>query len=317
MFTLVDLKLLRLLAPLALLVFVITVSACGGAEPDQEGALNDSRIEVVATTSIVGDVVNHIGGERIVLTVLMPPSVDPHSYEVTPQDAVAIEEADVVFINGLGLEKLLEPILSPARADSKVVSVSDGVPKLVHEDAEHGSDEDPHVWFDPTRVMIWVRNIEQTLTRIDPEGSDYYVKNATAYNQQLEELDQWIADEFANVPPGKRRIVTDHDSFGYLVDRYKLELVGTVIPGYNSLAEPSARDLAKLINAIEEYSVSVVFVSDSVSPDISEQIALETGIQLVPLSTGALSASEGDAPTYLEFMRSNISKITQALTGDN
>ena len=301
------------------MVILFVASACGGPETAEEESPTGQipvPLKVVATTTIVGDVVSTIGGDRIDLKVLLPPNADPHGYEVTPRDVAALTDADLVFINGLGLEALLEPVLKDAEEQNKVISVSDGVPTLGEADQGQSSGEDPHVWFDPMRVSVWVNNIEKALSQVDPVGSEAYLTNAESYRQRLVELDEWIVEQFDQIPADKRLIVTDHDSFGYLVDRYGLDLVGTVIPGYNTLSDPTARVLAALIDDIGRRDASVIFVSDSVSHDVSEQVARETGIELVPLSTGSLTEAGGKAPTYLDFMRLNVETIVQALLGN-
>ncbi len=293
---------------------------CARQIADQEITKEENvrdQITVVATTTIVGDIVKEVGGELIDLQVLVPPSTDPHVYEVTPRDVAALDDADLIFINGLGLEMLLEPVLEDSRTADKVVSVSDGVNYLSSKAAPEGDDQgdkpDPHVWFDPQRVAIWVDNIENALSQVDPENAESFQRNAESYRQSLVELDQWILEEIDQIPASRRLIVTDHDSLGYLVDRYGLELIGAVVPGYNSQVEPTAKELATLIDAIGRREVAVIFVSDSVSTKIAEQIARDTGIQLVPISTGSLTDASGGAPTYLDFMRLTVETITDAL----
>jgi ABC-type Zn uptake system ZnuABC Zn-binding protein ZnuA len=303
---------------IVLFVILILSTACVGQDPVAIASPvggSPQSLNVVATTTIVGDIVRAVAGDQVDLRVLLPPKADPHSYEVTPRDVAAIDDADLVFINGLGLESLLEPVLQDAREQSKVISVSDGVTILADVEKGQKSEADPHVWFDPMRVSAWVDNIEKALSQIDPAGSELYLSNAESYRQELADLDQWIIDQFEQVPLEKRVIVTDHDSFGYLVDRYGLDLAGTVIPGYNTLSDPTARDMAELIDNIGQRDARVIFVSDSISSDVSEQIARETGIDLVPLSTGSLTEADGETPTYLEFMRLIVETIVTALLG--
>jgi ABC-type Zn uptake system ZnuABC Zn-binding protein ZnuA len=308
-------------AIILLAILVISVG-CGSPSPDAQAATAaiSGKLDVMATTTIVGDVVSAVGGELIDLEVLLPPGSDPHIYEVTPKDIASLTEADLVFANGLGLEALLEPVLRDARDQNRVVSVSDGIATIRSQSSDRngeGDDLDPHVWFDPILVMSWVGTIEGALSDANPENRDAFQANAEEYLQQLRELDEWIISQIGEIPADKRLVVTDHDSLGYFVDRYGLDLVGTVIPGYDTQIEPSAKELALLIENIEQYGVSVVFVSDSVNTSLAEQIANDSGILLVPLSTGSLTDDSGKAATYLDFMRVNVETIVNALNSNS
>lgn len=291
------------------------------------------KLRVVATTSIVADVVKNVGGELMDLTVLMPLGTDPHTFEPTPQDVVAIAEAHVVFVNGAGLEVFLEPLLESAgTGEARVVPVSYGVelrkPEGEPEDISFPSDLqsggeaelqhehsefDPHTWFDPNNVMVWTQNIEQALSALDPDHAEVYAANADAYRAELQELDAWIQEQVAQVPEADRQLVTDHMAFTYFVHRYGFEQAGAVVPGYSTLAAPSAQDLAALEGAIRQLGVKAVFVGRTVNPGLAQRVARDTGIRLVFLYTGSLSEPGGPADTYLSLMRYNVSAIVNAL----
>ncbi len=284
------------------------------------------RLRVVATTSIVADVVAQVGGEQIDLTRLMPLGADPHAFEPTPRDAAAIADAHVVFVNGAGLETFIDSLLESA-GDVPLVPVSAGIELLPFEvDPHHGEDEhhdddghhhegegDPHLWFDPNNVLVWVHNIEETLSALDPQHAGAYHENAEGYEAELEGLDGWIRQEVARIPEGNRVLVTDHASLTYFADRYGFRQVGAVIPATTTLAESSARELAALQEAIGEYDVPAIFVGRTVNPRLAEQVAADTGVRLVSIYTGSLSEPEGSAPTYLDFMRYNVAAIVEGL----
>lgn len=282
------------------------------------------KLRVVATTSIVADVVKNVGGDRIDLAVLMPVGTDPHTFEPTPQDVVAVADAHVVFVNGAGLEVFLEPLLESAGAGkAKVVPVSYGV-ELRHSEgkqeemgtpeAEHEHGEfDPHTWFDPHNVMVWVRNIEQALSALDPGHAEIYAANAEAYEAELQELDAWIREQVAQVPEANRKLVTDHTAFTYFVHRYGFEQTGAVVPGYSTLAAPSAQELAALEGNIRELGVKAVFVGWTVNPGLAQRVAQDTGVRLVFLYTGSLSGPGGPAKDYLSLMRYDVSAMVNAL----
>jgi ABC-type Zn uptake system ZnuABC Zn-binding protein ZnuA len=288
------------------------------------------RLRVVATTSIVADVVRNVGGERIDLTTLMPLGTDPHAFQPTPQDAAAVADAHVVFANGAGLEAFLADLLESAGAGATVVPVSYGVELRRFEGgaaveqavgggpAHEGEGEggfDPHTWFDPNNVMVWTHNVERALSALDPSHAGVYEANAEAYRAKLHELDAWIREQLAGVPERNRRLVTDHASFSYFAHQYGFEQVGAIFPGYSTLAQPAARDLAALEDAIQAFDVKAVFVGNTVNPALAEQVAQDTGTRVVFLYTGSLSEPGGPAGDYLAFMRYDVGVIVGALRG--
>ena len=270
---------------------------------------------VVATTTIVGDVVAQVAGDAILLTVLLPPGADPHAFEPTPQDVARVARADLVFVNGGELEAQLEPLLRGAA--KRIVSVSESVPlRPFSGDVGHAAEGvDPHVWLDPTNVVRWTETIERILIEIDPSGAEGYAARAAAYRQALAALDAWVVQEVAAIPLERRRIVADHAAFGYFAARYGFDQVGAIFPGGSPLAEPSARDLAALEDAIRSLGVPAVFVSTTVNPTLAERVAEDTGTRLVFLYVGSLSARDGPAASYLDLLRYDVLAIVSALGG--
>lgn len=280
-------------------------------------------LRVVATTTIVGDVVRAIGGDRIRLTVLLAPGADPHGYQATPRDLVALSEADVVFVNGAGLEAGLADLV--ANATGKTVTLADrlalrelGAHPDDHDAADHEDDHDhggtdPHVWFDPTNLMIWADAIDAELSKLDPIGATAYGQRSAAYRNALIELDGWIWAEVSKIPRDRRLLVTDHLAFGYFAARYGFEVVGAVIPGFSTLAEPSARELAALIDAVKAQGVRAIFIGTTVSPVLAQTVTAETATALVTLYTGSLGVAGGGAESYIEMMQTNVARIVAAL----
>jgi ABC-type Zn uptake system ZnuABC Zn-binding protein ZnuA len=244
----------------------------------------------------------------------MPRGTDPHAFEPTPQDAAALADADVLFMNGVGLEAFLAPLLQSAAEGVSAIPVSYGIALLRSQGVEeHAGEFDPHVWFDPRNVVVWTQNIERALSTLDPAGAEAYLANASAYEAQLQALDAWIEEQVAQVAPEKRRLVTDHASFSYFARRYGFEQVGAVFPGYSTLTEPSAQDIARLEDAIRQLNVQAVFVGLTVNPSLARRVAADTGTSLVFLYSGSLSESGGPADSYLALMRFNASAIVAAL----
>ncbi|MBU0494648.1 MAG: zinc ABC transporter substrate-binding protein [Chloroflexi bacterium] len=302
----------RVLAALLVGALMLSLTACDSpASPTPAGG----RLRVVATTTIVGDVVRQVGGEHIELTVLLAPGIDPHAFQPTPQDVAMVSQAQVVFVNGVGLEEFLDELLQHAGGSRPVISVSEGIaPRALTGDAtdEHGN-LDPHVWFSPANVSIWARNIARVLSTLDPAHQEAYAANAAAYETSLDELDTWIKAQVDQVPAERRKLVTDHMALGYFADRYGFQLVGTVVKGFSSAAEPSAQEVALLEQEIRQYQVPAIFVGQSVNAKLSQRIAEDTGIRLVPLYTGSLSAPGGEADTYDKLMRYDVTAIVGAL----
>jgi len=301
---------IRKLLPIIILFSHVLV-ACGASSPtDVKGSLN-----VVASTSIVGDVVSKVGGDLINLTVLYPPGTDPHTFEPRPKDIAAISNADIVIIHGLGLEETLQLTLD-SNVKGKLIQVSEGVPVLEfggdgHTD-EHGIG-DPHTWTDPNNVIIWTKNIATALSEADSTNAQTYQANADAYIAQLHDLDAWIRTQVETVPVGQRQLVTDHSAFGYFAHTYGFEQVGLVVAALSTNAAPSAKQIADLMSAIKSHNVPAIFVGNTVNPALAEQVAKDTGTKVVFVYTGSLSAPGGEADSYIKFMRYNVNAIVEAL----
>jgi len=307
----------------AMLVVVTMVSACAG-----KPAVRGDKLSVVATTTLVGDVVAQVGGDVIDLTVLLPVGADPHVFDPSPQDMAKVADANVIFANGAGLEAFLERLLENAGGDADVIHVSEGLKFIEaehHEDDEHEDEDehadedhhhegiDPHTWTDPNNVLRWVDNIEAALVRHDPAHAADYKANADAYRAQLRELDAWVRVQVAAIPAENRKLVTDHETFAYFAQRYGFEQVGAVVPGYSTAAQPSAQDLADLEDRIRAYGVKAVFVGSTVNPALAQRVAEDTGIKLVFLYTGSLTAPGGEADSYLSYVKYNVMAIVEGL----
>jgi ABC-type Zn uptake system ZnuABC Zn-binding protein ZnuA len=304
------------------IVFVFSLVACS-RQAEIASDVNNGKLKVVTTTTIIGDVVSQIGGDSIGLHVLLPVGTDPHSFDPTPQDIAKVTEADVVFVNGAGLEAFLDPVIESAGAADKVVWLSDGVDLLNftgndpdHEEEDGGREHhgaDPHTWMDPTNVVLWVQNIEQNLSEVYPKKATTFQENAKKYVADLDELDAWIRQQITQIPVENRKLVTDHALFGYYAHAYGLEQVGALIPGYSSLAEPSAQELADIEDAIKTFDVKAIFVGNTINPSLAERVSEDTGTQLVFVYTGSLSERNGEAGTYIDYMRYNTSAFVDAL----
>lgn len=290
-------------------------------------ALNGRKLRVVATTNLVGDAAAQVGGDRIELATLLAPGTDPHGYQLIPADRQRLEDADLVLINGLGLEEGMLPVLDELDARVPVVAVSMGITTLEfggHEDEQAGEEEqseeehhhegvDPHTWQSVPNVMLWTENIATALSALDPVQADAYASSAAEYRTALEVLNRELHALVATIPLAQRKVVTDHDSLGYLAHEYGFTVVGTVIPSLSTIAAASAQELVALEAQVKAAGVKAIFVGTTVNPHLAAQLADDLGIQLVPIYTDSLSDANGPASSYVEFMRYNMQTIVDAL----
>jgi zinc/manganese transport system substrate-binding protein len=285
----------------------------------------DGPLKVMATTGIIGDMVAQIGGPRLDAQTILPANADPHEFEPAPQDIAKVSGAAVIFVHGLGLDSWSEAIIENADGDFAVVTVTDGIEAVErtgnggHEqegdDQAHDHQLDPHVWFDPTKAAQMAANIAAGLTAADPDGTDSYAARLAAYQQQLTELDQQIAERVALIPEENRKIVTNHEALGYYADRYGLVIVGTVIPGISAGSEPSAKEIAELLEIIEREGVKAIFAENTSSPGLAEELATQAGISVVDtLYTDSLGEPGSGAETYIGLMQFDTRAIVEALT---
>jgi zinc/manganese transport system substrate-binding protein len=289
-------------------------------------------LQVVASFSILGDLVKNVGGEAVAVTTLIGPGVDAHTYDPAPADLVVLTKAEVVFENGLGFEPWLDGFFASAQPPGARIVVTEGItPREAGADAAHEGEEhieegdtpehgqfDPHVWHDVRLATVIVGNIRDALAAADPARAELYEANAATYIAELEALDASIREQVATLPEERRKLVTSHDTFGYFADAYGFEVLGTALGSLSTEAgDPSARDIATLITMIEEAGVPAIFAENVANPDLMESIAAEAGVELAPpLYTDALGPPGSPGETYMGMMQSNVATIVDALGGD-
>ncbi len=278
----------------------------------------DDRPEIVVTTNILGDVVTELVGDQASVVTLMKPGTDPHSFSLTAQEAAAIENADFVVSNGLGLEEGVAQHLEQVDAAGIPHFVaSDAFEPLSYTEGDAEGMDDPHFWTDPARMSAVVDALGTRLAT-DLDGLDAAALDASvaAYKSELDELDEWMQGEFDTIPSESKSLVTNHHVFGYLAERFGFTVVGTVIPGGTTLAAPSAADFAELSADITAARVPTIFADSSSPDDLARALAEEAGIdvRVEQLFTESLTPAGGGAETYLEMMRANTERITTGLT---
>ncbi len=281
-------------------------------------------LPVVATFSILGDLVQNVGGDRVIVTTIIGPGVDAHTFDPTPAQVVSISEAAVVFENGLGFEPWLDDIFESLGASGERVVVSSGIDLLPASATDHHDDHtddidpneaDPHIWQSVANAIVMVENIRDGLIAADPDGSSTYESNATAYLQALQDLDVEIMAAISTIPEDQRKLVTAHDTFGYYADRYGLEIIGTALGSTTTEgADPSAMEIASLIDEIVATGVQAIFPETVQNPGLIEQIADEAGVNVgPPLFTDALGPDGSPGDTYVGMMTFNTDAIVSAL----
>ncbi|MCZ2110565.1 MAG: metal ABC transporter substrate-binding protein [Dehalococcoidia bacterium] len=287
---------------------MFTTAACGSSTSDSSG-----RPNVVATIQPIGALARAIGGSHINLSTLLGPGVDPHDYEASPGDIKRLHNASVVFKNGLGLDAPLDKAIEGSGA-SRVVTVTEGV-TLIRGKTESGKDEDdPHVWHDPENAKIMADNIANALAAADPANADVYRQNASAQKQRLDDADRQVRALIDTLPPDSRKMVTNHDAFGYFIQHYGLTFVGAVIPSLSTQAEASPRQIAALEDTIRSENVKAIFAESSLDPKVARQVAADTGVKIVDDLYGDSLGKPGSGADTIEGMLiANATKIVEAL----
>ncbi len=306
-------------------VFVLLLlTACGGnSTPDatalpqltpggQASVVSGGKITVVTTTTQIRSMAEAVAGDKATVRSILTPGADPHEFEPRPSDVQAISESALVLKNGAGLDEWVDKLITNAGGQRPLVVVSTGVP--LREGAEEGGGKDPHIWFSATNAMTMTRTIRDSLVKVDPANAAAYNDNATAYLTKLDELDKYILGQVSTIPKDNRRLVTNHDAFGYYIDRYGLTFVGSIIPSMSTGAEPSAQDVAAIIKKLKEENVRAIFLESSINPTLAKQIGNDAGVKVVDTLYGdTLGAAGTPGADYIGMMRYNTDTIIAAL----
>ena len=286
---------------------------CGGPGDGGEG-----KLDVVATTTQLGDFVRNVGGEVVEVDQILQPNTDPHDYEPRPSDVEGAAGAKLVFASGDNLDAWVDQVVSDSGSDAEVIDVGVKVPiRLPGESSgAEASRYDPHWWHDPRNAEAAVRQIERALVAADPSQKTSFERNADAYLSELKALDAGIAKCIDSVPPRQRKLVTDHDAFGYFANRYGIEVLGAVIPSQTTQAQASAKDLSELAKTIEAENVKAIFPESSLSPKVAEAIARQTGASADYTLYGDTVGPEGSGgETYVRMEEANADEMVRGFTG--
>jgi len=273
---------------------------------------------VVATTTQNGDFAREVGGDKVDVTQILAPNTDPHDYEPRPDDVANTADAKLVFENGDNLDAWMSKVVDDSGSDAKVIDLGAGVPvKLPGESSgPEASQYDPHWWHDPRNAEAAVREIAMQLSAIDPKDKAAFAANAAPYEAKLKALDSGIAHCFESVPASDRKLVTDHDAFGYFANRYGIQLVGAVIPSQTTQAQPNAQDLSDLADVVRSEHVKAIFPESSLSPKLAEAIASQTGASADHTLYGdTLGPADSTGDTYLRMEHANADQMVNGFTG--
>jgi zinc/manganese transport system substrate-binding protein len=286
--------------------------------PLQAAGASAESLKVIASFSIIGDFARKVGGERVEVTTLVGPNGDAHVYEPKPADAGAMSRADVILVNGLHFEGFLKRLIAASDTKAPVVELTQGVETIALQDDGHGhghahdGDADPHAFQSVANARIYVSNIAKAFCAADAQGCPAYEANAAAYTGELDALEREVRDAVASIPPQKRTIISSHDAFGYFEHEYGVVFRAPI----STDADPSAADVARLIEDVRRENAAAIFVENITNPRLIEQIASETGLKLGgELYSDALSDADGPAPTYIDMMRHNMATISDAIAG--
>jgi zinc/manganese transport system substrate-binding protein len=296
-------------------VAAMTLGACSTATSGSDSP------RIVVTTSTLGDLVSNVVGSEATVEILMPIGADPHSFSPSSRQVAALSDADLVVTNGLGLEEnfadVLEGVISDGGRVLDLGSMLDPIPfGNEDEDQDEGDNYtlDPHIWMDPLRMAEGARLVAEALSEVDNEVD--WSARADSYSEDLDELHTEIEGMLSTIDDSERFLVTNHDALGYFAARYRLEVIGTVIPGGSTLGDPSSEDLASLVATMRELGVTVVFAETTRPSVLAEAVAAELGgeVQVVELFTGSLGEPGSGAETLIDMLRLDATRIAEALT---
>ena len=296
--------------PSLLIILTLLLSACANKTATPSA---NAPLKILVVETFLADITQNIAGDRLTVDTLLPLGLDPHAFEPTPQDVTRIAEAQVLIINGAGFETWLTKTLENAGGQHTLIEAAARLQSRKPSAAEvldPGHTIDPHFWLDPNNVIQYTQNIRDGLIAVDPAGKTGYTQNAANYISQLKDLDGWIKTKVEQIPPQNRLLVTNHESFGYFADRYGFTIIGTVIPSASTEASPSAKQMVDLIERIKQSAAKAIFLETGANPQIAEQIAQETGVQVITgMLTHSITEPGGEAPTYIEMMKHNVNLL--------
>ncbi|QXE25213.1 adhesin [Richelia sinica FACHB-800] len=297
---------LRILIPLALF-------ACSASNTQEQ---SDGKPEVVATSTIIADLAQEVGGEEINLIGILKPGTDPHVYEPVPTDSRALEKANLILYNGYNLEPGIIKLMNATGGKARKLAVGEVVKPLQLDKGKGEIVPDPHVWGSAENAIAMVNAIRDALIELSPEDRQKFTDNASQLTTELQQLHTWVQQQIQTIPPAKRKLVTTHDAFQYYGNAYGLEIAGTLI-GISTEEQPSAQTVKKLVESIKKIGVPAIFAETTINPALIKTVAQESGVKLAAnqLYSDSIGAKGSNADSYIKMIVANTQTIVESLGG--
>ncbi|HEY9853635.1 MAG TPA: metal ABC transporter substrate-binding protein [Leptolyngbyaceae cyanobacterium] len=303
--------------PIAAIFITLCISACTSITSQNNNSAGNNKPNVVATSTIIADLTAEVGEEEIQLKSILQPGADPHIYEPVPADSVALEKANLILYNGYNLEPGLIKLMNAAGIKARKLAVGEKAKPLQMEKSKGEIVPDPHVWGDVKNVIEMANAIRDALIELSPDDREKFTQNAAQLINELKQLDTWINQQIATIPPEKRKLVTSHDAFQYYSRAYNIPVTGTLI-GISTEEQPSAQTVRQLVDSIKTTGVPAIFAETTINPALIKTVAQEAGIKLAPqqLYSDSIGAPGSDGDSYVKMMVANTRAIVQALGGN-
>lgn len=278
--------------------------------------VESDKPQVVSTSTIIADLTEKVGGDEISHQGILEPGADPHVYEPTPQNSVALEQADLILYNGFNLEPGIIKMISSTGVNAKKYAVGEVVTPLDFE-YQGQQEPDPHVWGDAQNAIAMTKAIRDRLIELSPEDRAEFTANAEELITELQQVDRWITEQIQTIPPAKRRLVTTHDAFQYYTRAYGLEMAGTLI-GISTEEQPSAQTVKNLANEIRKMQIPAIFAETTINPQLIQTVAEEAGVRLAPqeLYSDSIGVKGSEGDSYVKMLVANTKSIVESLGGN-
>lgn len=303
---------------IGLAVVLLTLAGCSATgDQEKDKAKSTGKIQVVATYSIIADMIENVGGDKVDVYSMVPVGTDPHIYDPTPRDTEAVEKADIVFYNGLNLETgkgWFDKVITNSRKQDVTFAVSKGVEPMYLSDEGKETEEDPHAWLNVQNGIKYVENITRELSQLSPENAEYFAKNEAAYVAKLNELDTQAKEKMLSIPEANRILVSSEGAFKYFSKQYGLQ--AEYIWEINTDSQGTPGQMKRIVERIKKDDVQALFMESSVSPKTMEAVSRETGVPIAAKIFTDSLADKGEAgDTYYDMIKWNIDKIYEGLSG--
>ncbi|MCG6133650.1 MAG: metal ABC transporter substrate-binding protein [Nostoc sp. LLA-1] len=294
----------------------LSINGCTQVDSSRIAPGADGQPLVVATSTIIANLAEEIGGDEIQLTSLLKPGVDPHVYEPTPADSRILETADLILYNGYNLEPGIIKLMNAAGSEARKLAVGEVVTPLKLDASQGQNTPDPHVWGNAENAIAMVNAIRDALIELSPADREDFTQRASQLTSELQQLHSWINQQVQTIPPAQRQLITTHDAFQYYGQAYGIAIAGTLI-GISTEEQPSAQTVQRLVESIKKSDVPAIFAETTINPALIKTVAQEAGVQLAPreLYSDSIGEPGSEGDSYIKMMAANTRTIVEALGG--